>query len=282
MKLWSQSSGVAYAVVTSTSINMVSVDNARPECIRSADSPGPIGIPPPERPHPTTGEHLPVTMGHEFAGRVVSAPSGSGLTPGQPVMVDPRIYCSNCRRCTTGNTHGCSTLGFKGLSGTGGGFSEFVAVDAKLCYPLPDDCELSLAALIEPLAVAWHAIVTCEISDWSNKAALVLGGGPIGIACALGLRVRGCKQILISEPSTARSAQNKQIADAVFDPTKDNIGDKCRELTGGEGVNVVFDCAGAQKGMDAGMDALRYRGLYMNVASWFTPVSLASSIHVAY
>lgn len=93
-------------------------------------------------------------MGHEFAGRILSAPAGSGLKPGQPVMVDPRIYCSKCSRCAVDSTHGCPTLGFRGLSGRGGSFSEFVTVDAKLCYPLPNDVDLSLAALIEPLTVA--------------------------------------------------------------------------------------------------------------------------------
>jgi threonine dehydrogenase-like Zn-dependent dehydrogenase len=211
-------------------------------------------------------------MGHEFAGRIVSAPAGSGLEPGQPVMVDPRIYCSKCSRCKVGN-NGCSTLGFKGFSGTGGGFSEFVTVDAKLCYTLPHDVDLSFAALIEPLAVAWHAISTCDISDWTNKTGLILGGGPIGIACALVLRAHGCKRILVLEPSSARAIQNHQIADAVFDPIKENVGERCRELTGGEGADVAFDCAGAQKGMDAGMDALRYRGLYMNAAIWSTTVN---------
>ncbi|KAH7381406.1 chaperonin 10-like protein [Phaeosphaeria sp. MPI-PUGE-AT-0046c] len=233
---------------------------------------GPLAISPPERPHPATGEHIPLTMGHEFAGRVVSAPSGSNLTPGQAVMVDPRIYCSQCSRCTAGSTQGCTTLGFRGLNGGGGGFSEFVAVDAKLCYPLPDDVDLSLAALIEPLAVAWHAVTICDISDWANKSSLILGGGPIGIACAIVLRARGCKQVFISEPTSTRAEQNKQVADAVFNPINDNIGEKCRELTNGEGVDVAFDCAGVQKGFDAGMDALRYKGLYMNVASWGTPM----------
>jgi threonine dehydrogenase-like Zn-dependent dehydrogenase len=212
-------------------------------------------------------------MGRGFAGRVVSAPSESNLSPGQAVMVDPRIYCNNCSRCNAGSTQGCPNLGFKGLSGTGGGFSEFVAVDVKLCYPLPDNIDSGLAALIEPLAVAWHAIALSEVSYWSTKAALILGGGPIGIACVLVLRARGCKQILISEPTTTRAAQNKQVVDVVLNPISDSIGDKCREVTQGEGIDVVFDCAGVQNGFDAGMDALRYNGLYMNVALWGAPVS---------
>jgi threonine dehydrogenase-like Zn-dependent dehydrogenase len=212
-------------------------------------------------------------MGHEFVGVIISAPPTSNLQPGQAVVVDPRIYCSNCSRCSAGNTHGCTTLGFKGLSGSGGGLSETIAVDARLCYPLPSSVDLSLAVLIEPLAVAWHAISLCDFQDWSAKSALVLGGGPIGIACMIGLRARGCKQVYVSEPTTTRAAQNKQIADKVFDPASESIEEECLKLTGGEGVDVVFDCAGVQKGMEAGMAALRHRGTYMNVAGWGTPVS---------
>lgn len=235
---------------------------------------GPMSCPPPSRPHPATKEHIPITMGHEFTGRIVSAPDGSGLAPGTPVIVDPRIYCSQCTRCTAGNTHGCTTLGFKGLSGTGGGFSERICVDAKMCYPLPENVDLSLAALIEPLAVAWHAIATTDLRDWENKTVLVVGGGPVGVACMIVLRAFGCRTIIVSEPTTVRAAQNEKIVDVVLNPIKEDIGARCRELTGGEGVDVVFDCAGVQRGFEAGMDALRYRGCYMNVAVWFgSPVS---------
>lgn len=188
-------------------------------------------------------------------------------------MVDPRIYCSNCSRCKTSNTMGCTTLGFKGISGTGGGFSESIAVDARLCYALPDNVDLQTAALIEPLAVAWHAITLCDIDDWSKKSVLILGGGPIGIACAISLRARGSKQVYISEPTATRAAQNKQLADAVINPTNEDVASRCRGLTGSEGVDVIFDCAGVQRGFDAGMDALKFRGLYMNMAVWTSPVS---------
>jgi threonine dehydrogenase-like Zn-dependent dehydrogenase len=260
--MWQRSLRVSVWRVVLTSLN-----------VRRLILAGPLSTPTPDNPHPATKEHAPVTMGHEFTGRIVSAPSESGLAPGQAVMVDPRIYCGNCSRCTVGSTNGCSTLGFKGLSGTGGGFSEFVAVDAKVCYPLPDHVDLKLAALIEPMAVAWHAVSSCAIIKWSKTAALILGGGPIGIACAIVLRARGCKQIIVSEPTSTRAAQNKHIADAVINPVESNVVERCRQLTGGEGADVVFDCAGAQRGFEAGMDALRYQGLYMTVALWGAPVS---------
>ncbi|PSN75630.1 NAD(P)-binding protein [Corynespora cassiicola Philippines] len=217
-------------------------------------------------------------MGHEFCGKVISAPEGSHLSPGQAVMVDPRIYCSNCSRCKMGSTQGCKSWGFKGLSGSGGGFSEAVAVNASLCYPLPESVDLSLAALIEPLAVAWHAIALLDVSDWLEQSVLILGGGPVGIAHIYVLRALGCKQIYVSEPTSTRAAQNKQIADKVFNPINENVGERCRELTSGEGVDVVFDCAGIQKGLDAGMDSLRFRGTYMNVAAWETPLVMPFAV----
>lgn len=239
--------------------------------------PGPAVIPRKESPHALTGEYLPVTMGHEFCGRIVSAPEGSNLSPGQAVIVDPRIYCSKCSRCQTSSTNGCRSWGFKGLSGSGGGYSEAVAIDAKLCYPLPDSVDLKLAALIEPLAVAWHAVSISGISDWASQTVLILGGGPVGIAHIYVLRAKGCKQIYVSEPTSTRAAQNKKVADKVFNPINENIGDRCREITSGEGVSVVFDCAGIQRAMDAGMDALRFRGTYVNVAGWETQVSYPRS-----
>ncbi|KAF9697630.1 hypothetical protein EKO04_004501 [Ascochyta lentis] len=230
---------------------------------------GPLSCPPASRPHPATKEHIPVTMGHEFTGRIISAPADSGLASGTPVIVDPRIFCRSCSRCMDGNTHGCTTLGFKGLSGTGGGFSERICVDAKMCHVLPEDTNLGLAALIEPLAVAWHAVATTGLSDWANRSVLVVGSGPVGVACMIVLRAFGCKCVVVSEPTEVRRKQNKGVADVVLNPVADDIGGRCRELTAGEGVDLVFDCAGNQKGFEAGMDALRYRGIYMNVAAWF-------------
>lgn len=187
-------------------------------------------------------------------------------------MVDPRLFCNKCAPCDSGHTHLCTSLGFKGLSGSGGGFSETIAVDATLCYPIPESVDLSLAALIEPLAVAWHAVALCDVSDWVNKSVLILGGGPVGFATMLVLRTHGCKQIYVSEPTAARAAQTKDLADETFNPITDNIGEKCRKATAGLGVDVAFDCAGVQKGLDAAFDALRFRGLYMNVAAWSTQV----------
>lgn len=142
-----------------------------------------------------------------------------------------------------------------------------------MVYALPENVVLEKAALIEPLAVGWHAIITTGVEDWRDKSVLVVGGGPVGVAVMIVLRAFGCKSIIVSEPTKVRASQNQTVADVVLNPLEDNVGERCRGLTAREGVDVVFDCAGNQKGFEAGMDAIKYRGIYMNVAVWFgTPV----------
>lgn len=191
-------------------------------------------------------------------------------------MVDPRLYCRSCSRCKGSNTHGCYSWGFCGISGGGGGLAEAVTVDARMCYPLPDDVDLSNAALIEPLAVGLRAVKNAGIQDFAGKTVLILGGGPIGLAVSVVLKTKGAKSVYFSEPTATRRKQDAEVAEGVFDPLTEKVAEKCREVTGGEGVDVVFDCAGVETAMKDGMDALKFGGVYVNVASWTTPVSLSS------
>ncbi|KAF2168824.1 hypothetical protein M409DRAFT_20841 [Zasmidium cellare ATCC 36951] len=235
---------------------------------------GPIVVPRKEKPHIITGEHLPVVLGHEFAGSVVKTASNSDLKLGEKVMVDPRINCQSCYPCQTNIEQLCHSWGFVGLSGHGGGFSEFVAVSPRMCYRLPDDVNMDEAALIEPLSVGRHALPVSGIEDFSNLTVLVVGAGPIGVSVLWNLRAVGVKSTIVSEPTKLRQAQTRDLADKVLSPIDVNIGDECRRLTDGVGVDVVFDCAGIPAGMRAGMDALRPRGIYVNVAGWEQPFTI--------
>jgi threonine dehydrogenase-like Zn-dependent dehydrogenase len=237
---------------------------------------GPVLISPRDEPHALTGAHMPVTMGHEFCGRVRQLPNGyhGSLTVGQSVMVDPRIPCRSCKTCKDISTNFCPRIGFLGLNGQGGGLSETVAVDVKMCYALPEDADLGLAALIEPLSVARHAVRVSGLTDFSNTRVLILGGGPIGQAVALTLKIKGRLQVIVSEPAGLRREQIKHLSDAVIDPITQDIVAECQFLTFESGIDLVFDCAGAPSAMNAAFDALKVRGIYVNVAvAWESPVS---------
>lgn len=225
----------------------------------------------PTKPHPLTGEQIPLTLGHELCGRVKNPPSGSSLKDGEPVMVDPRILCGSCRPCSGGLTACCETLGYVGGS-TGGGYGERVPVKESSLYPL-GSIPLEYAAVIEPLAVVHHAVKESNIQDWSNKNVLVLGGGPIGFALLIDLKAHGATNVFVSEPARIRREQIGQFAQAVIDPTKEDVADRCRELTRGKDIDVVFDCAGVPVALDGAFDALAYEGYYIMVAVWEKPVS---------
>lgn len=137
-----------------------------------------------------------------------------------------------------------------------------------MLHPLGPDIPIEYAAVIEPLAVVHHAVKETGIKDWKGKTVLILGGGPVGFAMILDLKAHGATNIIVSEPAVIRRELVSELVQAVINPIKENVGEKCRELTDGSGVDVVFDCAGIPIGLEAGFDAIRFEGLYMNVAVW--------------
>lgn len=124
-----------------------------------------------------------------------------------------------------------------------------------------------ITALIEPLAVAWHAV---EISPYKpGDSVLIVGGGPIGLAVLQCLKARGAEKIIISEVASKRRDFAKQFgAHHVLDPTMDDIVARVRELCDGQGANVAFDAAGVQAGLDQAVLAIRARGTLVNIAVW--------------
>ncbi|KAK3073058.1 hypothetical protein LTR53_005686 [Teratosphaeriaceae sp. CCFEE 6253] len=223
----------------------------------------------PTSPHPITGEQVPLTFGHEFSGVIEEL--GEGVSEkwkvGDRVVVQPIIYDGDCGACEMGLINCCYKNGFVGLSGWGGGLSEHLVVPEYAVYSLPDNVGLDVAALVEPLAVGWHAVNSSPFKP--SDTCLILGGGPIGLSVVQALRARGCKQIIVSEVSKMRKEYAKDFgAHHVLDPTKDDIVARCRELADGQGVNVTFDAAGVQAGLDQAIQALRARGTHVNIAVW--------------
>lgn len=160
--------------------------------------------------------------------------------------------------------------GFVGLSGWGGGISEEVVVAAEACLPLPDNVDLDIGALVEPLAVGWHAVDASPIAELKEPKCVVFGGGPIGLATIQCLRARGAKLVICVEVAKRRQEFAKDFgADYVIDPTKKDVVSKALELAGGHiPPDLAFDCAGVPQSLETACKVVRSRGTVVNVAIW--------------
>jgi (R,R)-butanediol dehydrogenase / meso-butanediol dehydrogenase / diacetyl reductase len=235
---------------------------------------GPIFIPPAGKPHPLTGETLPVTMGHEFAGKVAAVGQGvTGFQTGEKVTVEPIIACGECRECRQGNYNLCRMMGFIGLSGMGGGFAEFAVVPEQWVHRLPDPLTTEDGALVEPLAVALHAVRKARFGPGKN--ALVFGAGPIGLAAVQCLRAAGSSLVAVAEVSSARKEMARRIgADVVIDPREEDVVATAFKLTRGVGFDTTFDAAGTPATFKTALEATARGGTMVNIAIWEKPVEL--------
>ncbi|KAI0429523.1 dehydrogenase [Xylaria sp. FL1042] len=228
-------------------------------------------IPKPGAPHPLSNESAPVTLGHELSGTIVEIGSdvsrSADLKVGDRVAVLPLLYCRTCVPCREGFPNCCVTIGFLGLSGCGGGLSDYVCVPPEVVFKLPDSISLEVGALVEPLAIAWHAVNTSGIM--AGQASLVYGAGPIGLAIIQCLKAIDAGHIIAVEVAPRRQQFAKQFgATHVLDPTCVDVIREARELTGGYGPPIAFDCAGVPSSPDSATKAVCARGTVVNVATW--------------
>ena len=161
----------------------------------------------------------------------------------------------------------CDKNGFVGLSGWGGGLSEHMVVPESCVKKLPDNVPLEVGALVEPLSVGWHSVSISPYKD--GDSALVLGGGPIGLAVVQALVGRGCKKIIVSEVSGKRRQFAEQFgAHHTIDPAKGDVVKMVDDLTDGQGADVGFDAAGVQIAVDTALKSIKAGGTLVNIAIW--------------
>ena len=233
---------------------------------------GPIFIPV-EKPHPITGEKAPVVMGHEFSGEIVEVCEGtSKFKVGDRVVVEPIWACGKCAACKEGKYNLCSSLGFFGLAGGGGGFAEYAVFPEEFVHKIPDSISFEQAALIEPMSVALHSLRVGKFK--TGDTALVLGSGPIGLATIECLKAAGARLVIVMQRKSIRQEYAKRSgADYVLDPNEVNIAEEVKKLTDGLGVDVSFETTGAQIGYDSGIDSLKYDGTMVVTSIWEKPIS---------
>jgi L-iditol 2-dehydrogenase len=175
----------------------------------------------------------PVTPGHEWAGEVAGlGPDVDGLEPGDPVVGE----------CVVG-PGGRDPFGFS-ISGAA---AEYFVARAEWLHKIPAHLSWTQGALVEPFSVA-YAAVRAGVIDPSDRVA-VLGGGPIGLLCAMAAAGRNAAVTLI-EPRQDRRAKAAGLGVAsVVDPADGALVDQAREVTDGCLFDVVIESAGHPQAM---------------------------------
>ena len=112
-------------------------------------------------------------------------------------------------------------LGFHGLSGGGGGFSEYTVLGEHMVHPMPEDLSFEQGALVEPAAVALHAVRQCGLR--AGDTAVVFGAGPIGLMVIEALKAAGAAAIYAAEISPARREKAQELGAVVFDPESEDV-----------------------------------------------------------
>ncbi len=224
---------------------------------------GPIFIPG-EAPHPITGEQAPIVMGHEFSGQVVEVGEGvTRLKVGDKVVVEPIFNCGECAACRAGNYNLCSTLGFYGLAGGGGGFSEYTVVDEHMVHKIPDTMSYEQGALVEPAAVALYAVRQSALNV--GDKAVVFGAGPIGLLVIEALKAAGAAEIYAVELSAERKQKAAELGAIVIDPSQTNVVEEIVARTGG-GADVTYEVTGVPPVLQQAIDAAKIGGEVMIVS----------------
>lgn len=191
--------------------------------------------------HPFTS--YPVTQGHEVSGEIVELGEGvEGLTIGQKVTIEPQVVCGKCHPCRHGKYNLCEELKVMGFQTTGTA-SEYFAVDAEKITPLPGDMDFDEGAMLEPLAVAVHAVG--RMGDVSGLKVAVLGAGPIGNLVAQVAKGQGAESVMITDVSDIRLAKARECGvDFAVNTREVDFGDAMVAHFGPDKADVIYDCAG--------------------------------------
>jgi len=209
--------------------------------------------------HPSV--QLPATVGHEFSGDIVAMGGAvRGLSIGQRVTVEPCVACGACDACRRGQYGSCDGLTFIYRRGDGA-MADYITVNASTVYPLPDALGYEAGALIEPLAVAVHAVRRTDVR--MGESVLVLGAGAIGLLAAALCRRSGATEVIVSDFSAFRLDMARELgATRTVNPgTGESLEDAVRETTDGKGVDKVLECVGRQETFVQAMTLLRKQGL---------------------
>jgi L-iditol 2-dehydrogenase len=207
----------------------------------------------------------PIIMGHEAAGVIESAGMGvRDFKAGDRVTFDSTIYCNHCDMCKAGHVNLCASRRVLGVScedyRLNGAFAEYVAVPEYVLYRLPDSVSYLQAAMVEPLAIAYHAATRTPVTP--GACAVILGVGTIGMLTLQVVRAMGAETVIAVDIDDEKLATAlAKGATAVVNSKDADVVRKILELTpGGNGAGLAYDATGITQTVEICLRSLALNG----------------------
>ena len=221
---------------------------------------------------------FPCTLGHEMSGVVREAGENAfdkttnrPFQGGEMVCVEEMIWCGSCRPCVDGWPNHCERLNEIGFN-INGAFAGYIVLPAKVLWNLESlkqkyttDQIVRLGSLIEPLSVAYNAVIERGGGIHPGSTVVVVGGGPIGLSACAVLKMQGAAEVILSEPETGRAEIGLEMgADHVVNPLKESLSEKVLEITKGMGASLFLEASGASSKVFPDIEKILWDGRTLN------------------
>jgi L-iditol 2-dehydrogenase len=231
--------------------------------------------------HAYLGKHpmisCPIVPGHEFSGVVDALGAGvGGLRVGMPVVVEPSLTCGKCEPCRTGRYNICDNLRVLGCQATGAQ-ADYITVPAAKVIPMCEGMSFEQGALIEPTAVAVHALrrVPIHLAD----RVLIAGAGTIGLQVLQVARALGASATIVTDVVEQKLAFARQLgATYTVNSRTQSLSDFLRTQFGqSNAVDVALECVGVDETMSQCVEACKKGGqiVVVGVFAHDAPVRLS-------
>lgn len=187
----------------------------------------------------------PIVLGHESAGVVVELGEGvEALRTGDRVTLEPGRTCGKCEFCKSGRYNLCPNVVFMATPPFDGAFMEYIAYPEDMCFKLPYTMDTMEGALVEPLAVGFHAAM--QGGATVGQSAVILGAGCIGLMTLQALKARGVNEVYVVDMIDVRLKKALELgATGIFNAASENIVEKLLKYSPA-GMDLVFETAGSK------------------------------------
>lgn len=188
----------------------------------------------------------PFVLGHEPGGIVAEVGKNvKYLKVGDRVALEPGKTCGHCEFCRKGEYNLCPDVIFFATPPVDGVFQEYVAHDAALCFKLPQNVSTLEGALIEPLAVGFHA--ANQGGAHAGQIAVVMGAGCIGLVSMMALKAEGVSKVYVVDVMQKRLDKAIELgADGIINGKEQDTVKEVMKLTDGIGCDIAIETAGTE------------------------------------